>query len=124
MELFLVVIILIGACFYLTRNKTATDNNIEVVDSGEVFKPGGMMSNIKITVKNGYLEYRGAYGDKAIVPVKQITAVSLSPNGFGKSDLIITGSGSELARISKIPSKWAEKSMYWINSKIDQSDCK
>lgn len=81
-------------------------------------KPGGLLANITITIENEFIRYRGAYGDQAIVPINQLTTITISPNGFGKSDLVFLGDKVELARVKKLPTQWAEKSMLWLISEL------
>lgn len=78
------------------------------------FKPGGLLGNILITSENGILNYRGAYGGRAIFNLADVKTVTLSPSGFGKSDVVVIGHGAELARIPKLPTTWAEKTMTFI----------
>lgn len=79
-----------------------------------VLKPGGFLSPIKVTIDDKFVRYRGMYGDSAIIPIKNLVTVSTSPHGFGKSDVVFTGQGNELARIDKLPASWAEKIMVWV----------
>ena len=88
------------------------------------FKPGGFFANILFTIENNNLNYRSAYGSKFSVPVSNISAISSTPAGSGKSQLIITGSGSELARSEAMPVSWVEKTINWINGEIDLSQPK
>lgn len=87
--------------------------------SKKEFKPGGFLGNILLKIDNGELSYRSAYGAKFSVSIDDITAVSSTSAGFGKSVLIITGAGSELARSESMPSSWTDKSIEWIKSEID-----
>lgn len=82
------------------------------------FKPGGLFGNILITSEDGILNYRGAYGDRAMFSLADVQTVTLSPAGFGKSDVVIIGHGAELARIRKLPAKWAEKTMKFILQEV------
>ena len=82
------------------------------------FSPG-FLSNIKLTIDDNFFKYRGAYGDEAIVPIKSIVAVTTTPNGWGKSDIVIVGSGTELARIKKQPTSWAQDILVWVTKEIE-----
>lgn len=80
------------------------------------FWPGGRLANIKMTYSpsSRIITYRGAYGGALTVNANDVSTVTLSPGGFGKSHVIITGNGSTLATIDSIPSSWAGKVMQWI----------
>lgn len=107
-----IIVFLIALAYYLyqAQNKPKPGE--------KVFKPGGVLGNIKITIDDNFVKYRGAYGDSAMIPIKNINAITTSPNGSGSSDVIFTGNGSELARIYKLPSSWAEKTMVWLINEL------
>lgn len=85
----------------------------------DVLNLGGKMYDAQISIKDGIVSYRGAYGDKATAPVDQIQSVIISPNGFRTADIIIAGNGLELAKIKKIPSPWAKKASCWLTAKLE-----
>ena len=106
-----------GNCLH--SNSIAPDNQPKTTKGERKFKPGGFLSNIVLTIDDSFLKYRGAYGDASVVPVKGIVSVNTTPNGFGKADVVIIGNGSEIARISKIPSSWAQDIMMWITQELE-----
>jgi hypothetical protein len=71
-------------------------------------------------VENDYINYRGAYGDSSKVPLSALDFISTSANGMGKSDVVFAGHGSELARVKKLPTTWADAIMNWAQQQISQ----
>lgn len=79
----------------------------------------GFLSNIKVTVDDQHIRYRGAYGGSSVIPVKNLTAITTSEAGFGKSDIVFVGQGAELARVASLPANWAEDIMVWLTKEIN-----
>ncbi len=84
----------------------------------KVLLPGGRLGLIRVSIDNGYVRYRGQSGESAMIPVKNITGINTTPNGYGKSDVVVIGQGTELARMTKLPSTWAEKTMLWLTTEL------
>jgi len=83
------------------------------------FFPGGRLSATKIEIDDGYLYFRGRSGEVSLVPLDTITAVSLSSCGAGSSRLVITGEGSELATLPKLPTPWAVSALKWLTKNLN-----
>ncbi len=110
--IFIVIILLLVSSYYLYQSQNKPK------PGEKLFKPGGTLGNIKLTIDNNFVKYRGAYGDSAVIPIKNISSITTSPNGAGSSDVIFVGNGAELARINKLPASWAEKTMIWLINEL------
>ena len=111
--------LLLSAIFFIIYKICNRANNST---DDDVLNLGGKLSKAQITVKNGMVSYCGAYSDKAMFPAKEIQSITLSPNGFGTADIIMTGNSSELGRINKIPTAWAKKALGWLTAKLQLSE--
>lgn len=115
----LLILILLAIGYLCYRMFRKRKREPEVVDD-DVLKLGNFSFGLKITIKNGMVNYMGDKGDIAMIPIKQIQCISISPSDYGNSDIIITGNGSELARINA-PTCFAKKAVEWMMAKLELS---